>query len=256
MSPRICGLSKRYGDSRGAGVRVAVVDSGVEADHPDLAGVEVSGVVVQDRGDKTVLRDFDGIDVAGHGTACAGLINRVAPEAAIVSCRVLNQNISTTSRALLVALDWVLELREIDVVNLSLGTSNPQFGLEIAKRVDALYAAGVPVVVARGYEAQPDYPSAFGSPVSVSDEPFEDEDELCHHHNDVVEFGAKGYDLVVPWRQGRRVVVNGSSFAAPLVAGRLARFKALDPELKVWELKTLLHHQAIECMTRRAVPGA
>jgi hypothetical protein len=138
----------------------------------------------------------------------------------------------------------VREQKDIYVVNLSLGTPNKDFGLEIASHVDALYSHGVPVVVARGYEDQPDYPSAFGSPVSVTAERLTDEEELHYRPGDVVEFGAKGYDLNVPWKGGTTCRVNGSSFAAALVSGRIARWKALDPSLKVWDIKALLVHQS------------
>jgi subtilisin family serine protease len=184
------------------------------------------------------------VDVAGHGTACADLVRRLAPGAKIVSCRILNRSISATSQALLVALDWVLAGPTVSVVNLSLGTPNRQFGLDIAERVDALYARGIPVVVARGYEDRLDYPSAFGSPFSIAAERLERDDELVHYAGDVVEFGARGFDVEVAWRGGARLNVSGSSFAAPLVAGRLARWKGLDPDLKVWDLKSLLVTQA------------
>ena len=246
MSLKLCELVNRYEESNGEGVSVVIVDSGVESSHPDLDGTEISGVIIEERFERIVKKDYDGIDVAGHGTACAGLVLRMAPKAKIVSCRILNRSIESTSRALLEAFHWITQQLEIGVVNLSLGTPNKEFGLEIARYVDLLYSRGIPVVAARGYEDQPDYPSAFGSPVSVTAEPFDDENRLSYRPGDVVEFGAKGYALDVPWIGGKRSRVDGSSFAAPLVAGRIARWKSLNKELKVWEIKTLLVHQAKE----------
>ncbi len=244
MNRTISGLLEKYPRSRGDNVAVAIVDSGIESRHPDLAGVQVDGVVIEDRFGRILMHDFDGEDAAGHGTACAGLVLRMAPQARLISCRVLNESLRSTSRALLAALGWLRTLPDLAVVNLSLGTPNKEFGLEIAHHVDALYAKGIPVVSARGYEFQPDYPSAFGSPVSVTGAQLESEDQLLYYPDDVVEFGAKGHGLEVPWREGKRLTVDGSSFAAPLVAGRIARFKALSPGLRVWEIKTLLYYQA------------
>lgn len=244
MHPRICALVDGYAGSDGRGATVAVIDSGVEASHPDLAGVEVVGVVLEERQGRIVLRDYDGVDVAGHGTAVAGLISRVAPGARILSCRVLNRNVRTTSQALLAALDWVRVQPGISVVNLSLGTPSREFGLEIAHRIDALSAAGIPVVTARGYDETPDYPSCFATPFSVAVGDFESLDGLGYRPGSVVEFRAAGRGLRVPWKGGTHIVADGSSFAAPLVAGRLARWKGLEPSLTVWELKTLLQFQA------------
>lgn len=255
MSPTISELLERYEQSRGEGARVAIVDSGVEAGHPDLAGASIGGIVIEERFGRILYRDFDGEDAAGHGTACAGLVRRTAPRAGIVSCRVLNRSLRSTSKALLAALDWIGQQADIHVVNLSLGTPNREFGLEIAARVDALYARGIPVVCARGYETQPDYPSAFGSPVSVAAEDFDSDETIRYRPGDVVEFGARGVGLEVPWRDGRRMEVNGSSFAAALVAGRLARFKGLNPTLRVWELKTLLYYQATGRLSCRCGGG-
>ena len=240
---RISGLCEQFDRSQGEHVTVAVVDSGVDGRHPDLSGADISGVAVDYSSGRPSIAPTEG-DVAGHGTACAGLILRVAPRATILSCRVLDRNIKATSKSLLAALEWVLRQGSVQVVNLSLGTHNPAYGLEIAKLVDSMYARGVPVVVARGYGREPDYPAAFGSTVSVAGAHLESELQLIYRPNEIVAFAAKGHRVQVPWLNGTRVVVDGSSFAAPLVAGRLARFKSIRPDLKVWELKTLLMYQA------------
>ena len=107
MSLRICQLVDRYRESTGKGVTVAIIDSGVESSHPDIGNRCTSGVVIEERFGNISKKEFDGIDVAGHGTACAGLVLRMAPEARIVSCRILNRSIEATSHALLEALSWV-----------------------------------------------------------------------------------------------------------------------------------------------------
>ncbi|HWW54018.1 MAG TPA: S8 family serine peptidase, partial [Acidimicrobiales bacterium] len=89
--------SESWRDSTGKGVRVAVVDSGVEADHPDLEGcVDADGgvMVTLDEGGEPVLTSGRHDDAFGHGTACAGIIHRLAPEASITSVRVLGSGLA------------------------------------------------------------------------------------------------------------------------------------------------------------------
>ncbi|MCC6545670.1 S8 family serine peptidase [Candidatus Sumerlaeota bacterium] len=231
--------------SRGKGTTIALVDSGVDASHPGLSAASVEGVVLHTvAGNIIAERDAVG-DLAGHGTACAGRILTLAPESRILSCRVLSSSLASTSRLLLGALEWLLTRDDVDVVNLSLGTPNRAFGLEIAHAVDQFYARGICVVASAGPAERPDYPAMFSGPVSVEAAACSDDEELVYRRGSIIEFGARGIDVPVLWSGGRRASVSGSSFAAPLVAGRLARFKALRRNLSVWEQKTLLQYQAL-----------
>ena len=77
-----------WGGATGAGVRVCVLDSGVELDHPLVGTVQRSVAVTKDGDDISVADDTSG-DLCGHGTACAGIIRSLAPECEITSVRVL-----------------------------------------------------------------------------------------------------------------------------------------------------------------------
>lgn len=244
MNCKICSLLQQYDAAKGNNVSIVVIDSGVEASHPALATTFITGICITERFGQFKFSPYDGVDVAGHGTACAGRALSIAPAANIVSCRILNRSVKATSLALLEALKWTVQQETVGVVNLSLGTPNREFGLEIAEQIDALCARGVPVVVARGYDCHPDYPSCFSSPVSVVGEDCSSDDELVFYDNNVVEFGARGQNVEVAWAGGRYVTVSGSSFAAPLIAGRIARLKSLEPDIKVWDVKTMLTAQA------------
>jgi subtilisin len=115
-----------WGGSRGKGVRVAVVDSGVEHDHPALGDCVCGGVVVEyDEEAENNVRiepDEDPCDFAGHGTACAGIIHAIAPEAEIYSVRVLGKDMHGRAIQFAAGLDWATE-HGMQVVNLSLSTS-------------------------------------------------------------------------------------------------------------------------------------
>ena len=79
-----------FGGTDGSGVRVAIIDSGVEPDHPAVGGrLRASMVVEVDGDDAAVIEDDTAVDVVGHGTACAGIVHAIAPGAELVSVRVL-----------------------------------------------------------------------------------------------------------------------------------------------------------------------
>lgn len=108
-------------------MRVCVVDSGVELDHPLVGPVESSWVVVKDPGSGAVtVEPTDTGDTCGHGTACAGIIRRTAPDCEIHSVRVLGERFSGTGEVLMAGLRWAVEQR-FDVVNLSLSTTRARF---------------------------------------------------------------------------------------------------------------------------------
>src|SRR5438270_2484630 len=70
-----------WGGSNGRGAKVCIVDSGIEADHPFIGGMVRGGAVAERGPEGIVLREEPHDDLFGHGTACAGIIHRLAPEA-------------------------------------------------------------------------------------------------------------------------------------------------------------------------------
>ncbi len=206
-----------WGGATGAGARVAVIDSGIEAHHPDLGGcVDVEGGVVvalNDDGEPEVMPGPHD-DLFGHGTACAGIIHEVAPEATITSVRVLGTRNSGMATVFLTGLAWAVE-QGFDVINLSLGTGKRDWALPFYELCDQAYFRGALVVTAANNLARPSFPSLFASVTSVacnlSKEPF-------HFHfnpEPPTEFLAPGIDVEVSWRGGGRQTATGNSFAAP-----------------------------------------
>ena len=80
-----------WGGSTGEGVRVCILDSGVERGHPLVGGLERAVTIAVGEDDEAVVTDDDVGDLSGHGTACAGIVRALAPGCSLTSVRVLGQ---------------------------------------------------------------------------------------------------------------------------------------------------------------------
>ena len=229
-----------WGGATGAGVTVAVVDSGVDAAHPAVGAVE-RAIALQWDSETSQVTTADGPheDLFGHGTACAGIIRRAAPNAAIWSVRVLGNRLTGKGLVFAAGLRWAIR-EGARVVNLSLSTGREDyFGLfhEIA---DEAAFAGVILVCATNNVPAPTYPAQFSSVISVAAHDGQDPFGLDANPAPPTDFGAPGIDIRVPWLSGSTIVSTGNSFAAPHVTGLVARLLSKHPHLTPYEVKTVL----------------
>ncbi|MHB8398280.1 MAG: S8 family serine peptidase [Candidatus Limnocylindrales bacterium] len=229
-----------FDGSTGRGMTVAIIDSGVERDHPAVGGRLVQSVRVE-LGDERpiVVDDPEAIDVVGHGTACAGIVHGLAPEAEIVSIRVLGPDNRGKGAVFAAGLDWAIE-HGADVVNLSLSSKSDALFAIFHELADAAYFANVLLVSAANNVPGPSYPSLFASVVSVAAHDVADPWTWFYNPSPPVEFGAYGLDVDVAWRDGGRIFATGNSFAAPHVAGLATLIRAKHPEVKPFEVKAIL----------------
>ena len=231
-----------WGGSTGAGVRVAVLDSGIDATHPALGGcVDVDGGVVVETDRDGAIHIVPGPheDAFGHGTACAGIIHQLAPEAEITSVRVLGRALSSTSDVFVAALSWAVEQR-FDVINLSLGSRKRDWALAFHDVCDAAYFAGSFLVTAANNIDRVTYPSLFASVASVSCNLSTDPFRFHHNPDPPTEFLARGIDVEVPWTDHGTITTTGNSFAAPHISAIAALIRAKHPDLRPFQLKTVL----------------
>ncbi len=232
-----------WGGSAGAGVRVAIVDSGIEADHPAVGGRVRGGVIVEyDGRTKTGVRIVDDPrprDLFGHGTACAGIIHALAPAAEFYSVRVLGKTLSGKALQFAGGLRWAIE-NGMSVVNLSLSTSKQEYYGLFHELADDAYFQNVVLVSAVNNLPAPSYPSLYAAVISVA--AHESKDPFTFYYNPVppVEFGAPGIDVDVAWLDGGYVTSTGNSFAAPHIAGIVALIRGKHPELTPFQIKTVL----------------
>jgi subtilisin len=232
-----------WGGSKGKGVKVAVVDSGVEHDHPAVGKSVVGGVIVEyDSRAKDGYRikpDDKPVDVSGHGTACAGIIHSVAPESEIYSVRVLGRNMSGRAIQFAAGLDWAIE-HDMHVVNLSLSTALDEFFGIFHDLADQAYFKNVNLVSAVNNLPEPSYPSLYSSVISVAAHDGHDPLQYFYNPHPPVEFGAPGIDVEVAWNQKQYLVCTGNSFAAPHIAGITALIRSKHPDLTPFQVKAIL----------------
>jgi subtilisin family serine protease len=234
-----------FGDGRGEGVTVAIVDSGVEGGHPAVGDALRRSVRVEIEGEDTAIVDDEPVDVVGHGTACASIVHALAPATDLISVRVLGPDNRGKGAAFAAGLEWAIE-QGAGVINLSLSSrSDAMFGV-FHELADRAYFAGVLLVCAANNVAVASYPSLFAAVVSVAAHDARDPAVWFYNPQPPVEFGAYGLDVDVAWKGGGRIVATGNSFAAPHIAGYAARIRAAHPAASPFEVKTILAATADE----------
>jgi subtilisin len=231
---------------RGRGIRIAVLDSGIEASHPALGGLHLADdVAIVEDGLQLKAADGAGTDLFGHGTAVAGIIRSAAPEAEIGSFRVLGEALSSRTAIILEGARLAIE-KGYHILNCSIGCAVPEHVLKYKSWVDEAYLRGVHVVAACNNHdfSRPEWPGFFTSVLTVNMARTEENSDIFYRHGHLVEFAARGVNVEVPWRGGGMKKVTGSSFAAPRVAGMLACLLSEVPKIPPLQAKALFHQLA------------
>jgi subtilisin len=240
-----------WGGSTGAGVDVGVIDSGIEAGHPMVGEVTSAVALSYDPTLEDGIKREEGPhgDLFGHGTACAGIIRKAAPEARLHSIRVLGERLSGKGLVFAAGLEWAIE-HGCRVVNLSLSTGREDYFAMFHELADKAYFKGVMLVCALNNIAAPSYPSLYAAVFSVAAHGRDDPFGFDYNPDPPAEFGAPGINVTVAWKDGATIVSTGNSFAAPHLAGLIARILSKHPDLSPFQIKTVLHalaDNATEC---------
>jgi len=144
----------------GKGIRVAVIDSGVHAAHPHIGGI-AAGVTIGPEHDEAGYTD-----VIGHGTAVMAAIKEKAPDAEYFAVRVFYTSLRTTVEVLLRAIEWSL-VNRMDVINLSLGTTNTAHRERFTAMIARAREQGALLVSARDTEGTPALPGSLPGVIGV-----------------------------------------------------------------------------------------
>jgi subtilisin family serine protease len=229
-----------WGDSTGKGVRVCILDSGVEAGHPSVGALESAVTITIGEDEEAVVTEDTEGDVSGHGTACAGIVRALAPECGISSVRVLGQGFKGSGNVLLAGLRHAVE-QGFDLINMSLSTTKKPFAAILHELADSAYFRRTVLVASAHNMPVESYPWKFSSVISVGSH--EETDPLAFFYNPSppVEFFARGVNVDVAWSGGRSLTVSGNSFATPHVTAICALILAKHPELTPFQLKNVLY---------------
>lgn len=238
----------------GPGVTLALVDSGVNARHPHIAGgyLERSVTVLEGTGNRLLVVDDLKGDVSGHGTACAGVILQGAPDVRLFSIRVLDRQLQTTHLQLARAISWCAG-EAMDVINLSLGTTRTGALGPLEAACREAVDAGCILVAAAGPENERSYPAGFSELVlGVDEDPACGEWQCRLRTGGSIPLGACGRPREIE-RADLTRNFQGSSFAAARVSAMAAR---LCEDRKGRGLEEMLEALAmIGAGDRRSEPG-
>lgn len=228
----------------GQGVRVAVVDSGIDQNHPKIGSI-TDGVHISVDCDGRIVYDCDDYsDRAGHGTACAGIIRKKAPETELFSIRVFDQSLSAPGGALVSAVQWAIEKR-IDIVNLSLGTTDIAFRGAISDVCGLAVERGIVLIAAEHNSGLESYPAALPETIGVAGGEIYEKYGYFFRPDQTTECVARGDVQRVWWMDGREILIAGTSFAAPHITGIVALIKEAHPGANLDDVREILQANAL-----------
>jgi len=224
----------------GRGVRVCILDSGIEFDHPSVGDLAAAvSIRIGEDGEPIAEPDEEG-DLCGHGTACAGIVRALAPEAELYSVRVLGAGFTGSGAILLAGLRWAVQ-QGFQVINMSLSTTKSQHAGLLHELADVAYFNRSVLVASAHNMPVESFPWRFSSVISVGSH--EEEDPMLFYANPdpPVEFFARGVDVEVAWLGGGTIRATGNSFATPTIAGICALVLSKHPTLTPFQLKSVLY---------------
>src|SRR6266540_4756158 len=229
-----------WGGSTGEGVRVCILDSGVEPGHPMVGDLEGAVAISKGEDDEIVVDEDKEGDLCGHGTGCAGIVRSIAPECRLFSVRVLGAGFTGSGPILLGGLRWAIE-QGFDVINMSLSTTKARFAGLLHELADTAYFRRTVLVASAHNMPVESYPWRFSSVLSVGSH--EEPDPLTFFYNPSppVEFFARGVGVEVAWVGGGKIRTSGNSFATPHMSGICTLILAKHPELTPFQLKSVLY---------------
>ncbi|MEV0482573.1 type VII secretion-associated serine protease mycosin [Streptomyces sp. NPDC050508] len=267
-------LDELWSQSKGKGVRVAVIDTGVDVKNPQLThAVDVKSGrnflpknLKDSNGDKIARGSENGTtDTVGHGTKVAGIIAArpvsgtgfvgLAPEATIIPIEQNDADGHGTVQTLTDAVNYAIQAKA-DVINISQDTSNavkPDPSLESA--IDTALSKKIVVVASAGNGGQggnvkKTYPASFSGVLAVAASDRNNERASFSQSGDFVGVAAPGVDMISTVPKGGHCSDNGTSFSSPYVAGVAALIKAKHPD---WTAREVVAQ--IEQTAERTIAG-
>lgn len=229
-----------YAKYTGKGILIAVIDSGIEKDHPSVSNIVEGFSLFSD----DVKDAF--IDNVGHGTACAGIINSLASEARIMPVKALNANLEGDVEKISEAILRLAKIKEVDIINLSLGSTSQHVSEALEKACNEAYSNNKLVVAAASKDGEISYPAAYSSVLGVGTTNLRKKFDYKYAPKQFPGLFARGDKQKVAWKDGTHAYMGGSSFAAPRIVSMLALIREAYPESPNQEVIKILINNATE----------
>lgn len=248
---------------RGNGIKIAIIDTGVDETHPDISIKD--GVCFMTTSQTACENAF--LDDNGHGTHVAGIIagaNQekgyfgVVPEATIYAVKAMDAKGNGNTSDVIRGIEWALE-KNVDMINLSLSMENSSTALKLA--LENAYSQGVLIVAAAGNNGNRRgtgdtvmYPARHDSVIAVGATNRYDERSNFSATGQTVEVSAPGETIYSTYpmqlynfsEEKGYIFYSGTSMAAPFVTGILATYKQQNPDMTHEQLRALLHDNVID----------
>jgi subtilisin len=224
-------------------VMVAVIDSGIDATHPALAGKVMEAFTVEKSGaEYQVVQGAvpANADLYGHGTAVASIICGLAPNARIIDIRVLDTLNVGPGEALLAGFRYAVA-QKIRILNMSLA-AKAAFAEKLHALCETAYYQNQLVIAARRNMPLTDdgFPAQLSSSIGVDLGKFLSQFHLKFHPDRPIEFMAHGEEVTVAAAGGGYTTMTGTSFATPAISGICALLVGAFPDLRPFEVKSIL----------------
>ena len=243
--------------SKGEGVKIAILDTGIDYNHPDLGGCFGLGCKVAG-GYDFVNEDDDPMDDVGHGTGIAGIIAAennsigiigIAPEAELYAVKVMDED-GGYLYDILDGLDWCLN-NSMDIVVMSFGSEDYSPSLE--NKSNDLYSEGILLVAAAGNEGDDNletdnitYPARHGTVIAVGSTDINDVRASSSSDGPELELSAPGSQVIMTYLNGTYGFWSGTSFAAPHVAGAAALLLSYNQSYTPDDVREILRNTSVD----------
>lgn len=229
-------------EGKGAGIKVAVIDSGVDATHPRLSKMRlVDSVGFDESGGSVNVVENAGTDSYGHGTAVADIIHRLAPEAEIGSFRVIDARSLSRTHLICAGVNEAIK-RGYHVLNCSFGCRGlAKFIMPYKDWADRAWLQNIHVVAACSNtdSSEAEWPAHFANVFGV-DLADSETDDIYFNPDHMVNFSARGENVEVAWMGGGVQLQTGTSFAAPLISAHISRILSVYPNTAPSMMHTIL----------------
>ena len=237
-----------WNTAEGLNIQVAILDTGLDKDHPDLKDNILAGISFIHYSYPWLWNPGAWDDDHGHGTWCAGIVGAieddlgvkgVAPVVDLVAVKVLDSSGSGYMSDIIAGIEWCMD-NCIEVISMSFG--GPSYSSAFENVCNSAYEQGIVLVAASGNEGDGDpntndvaYPAKFDSVIAVSG--IDENDVIASFSSDgaEVDITAPAVDIKSTWRGGGYATHSGTSGACPHVSGTFALLLSLDITLPQFE---------------------